>query len=256
MGERPWVHAMEYCKSIVAYDGTDFMGFQRQGAHRRTVQGELERALRAIGWQEPSLKAAGRTDAGVHARGQVIGYALHWRAGTEALTRALNANLPKDISVRHTEWVEERFHPRFSAVGRRYQYVIFYNPIRDPLRERYAWRVWPEACMKGMHEAAQALLGRHDFRAFGAPPKEGGHTIREISHVVWKREGDQMQLKIEADSFLHKMVRRLVAAMVGIGQNQVLLEEMIALIDRPEQRWQGAIAPPQGLCLEEVTYPK
>ncbi len=255
MGERQWVHAMEFYKSIVAYDGTDFQGFQRQAPGIRTIQGELERALLVLGWQEHSLKAAGRTDAGVHALGQLISYALNWRAGPEALTRALNANLPKDISVWQTECTNEDFHPRFSALRRRYQYAIFYNLNRDPLRERYAWRVWPEPAMKKMAEAANCLLGRHDFRAFGSPPIQGGHTIREISDVSWRQEGDRSYFKIEADSFLHKMVRRLVALIVSIGLGQAEQEQISFLVDHPSQRWEGAIAPPNGLCLETVIYP-
>jgi tRNA pseudouridine38-40 synthase len=245
---------MDFYKSIVAYDGTDFQGFQRQAPEIRTVQGELERALTILGWQEASIKAAGRTDAGVHAIGQVISYAFIWRAGEEALTRALNANLPKDISIWKTEHMDEDFHPRFSALRRRYRYAIFYNANRDPLRERYAWRIWPEPSMGEMVEAAKHLLGRHDFRAFGSPPIQGGHTIKEISDASWRQEGDRSYFGIEADSFLHKMIRRLVALIVDIGLGRAAQEEMNALIDHPSCRREGAIAPPNGLCLEAVIY--
>ncbi|NIM93833.1 MAG: tRNA pseudouridine(38-40) synthase TruA [Anaerolineales bacterium] len=245
---------METYKSILTYDGTDFQGFQRQAAGRRTVQGELERALRTVGWEEDSLKAAGRTDAGVHARGQVVSFAMTWRAGPEALKRALNANLPQDVAVRRVEVAHEDFHPRFSAKGRHYSYSLYCVDTRDPLRLRYAWEVWPLPSLEMMNEASRRLLGRRDFAAFGRAPVEGGHTLREIFLATWRSVKDGLIFDIEADAFLYHMVRRLVAVMVSIGQGKTSTEVFQELLDDPKKRWEGSIAPPTGLCLEEVVY--
>jgi tRNA pseudouridine38-40 synthase len=245
---------METYKSIIAYDGTEFNGFQRQTEDLRTVQGEFERGLRQIGWEEESIQAAGRTDAGVHARGQVVSYALNWRSQTSALTRALNANLPKDIAVRNTEVVDADFHPRFSARSRFYKYVIILAENRDPLRERYAWRVWPVPAFDVMTEVSGWIIGKHDFGAFGNAPVEGGHTVREVYRAEWIRVADGVTFQIEANAFLYRMVRRLVAAMIGVGHRPDRKEVFKEIMFDPSRRWEGFIAPPNGLCLEMVTY--
>ena len=245
---------METYKSIIAYDGTEFKGFQRQAEGLRTVQAEIERGLRQIGWKEESIQAAGRTDAGVHAKGQVVSYAINWRSQTSDLTRALNANLPKDIAVRSTEVVESDFHPRFSARSRFYRYAIILEENRDPLRERYAWRVWPVPSFDVMTEIAGWIIGKQDFGAFGNAPIEGGHTIREVYRAEWMRVADETIFKIEANAFLYRMVRRLVAAMIDVGHQPDRKEAFKELILDPSRRWEGAIAPACGLCLEMVTY--
>jgi tRNA pseudouridine38-40 synthase len=241
-------------KSIIAYDGTDFQGFQRQAEGLRTVQGVMENALRDLGWQERSITAAGRTDAGVHARGQVIAFALDWRHEINSLSRALNANLPDDVAVRQTEVAPQGFHPRFSAKVRRYSYTVICAPMRDPLRERFAWRIWPEPKLDAMEAAATMLVGRYDFAAFGQAPSSDGHTIREVFRAHWSRKRDVIAFEIEANAFLHHMVRRLVGAMTEVGSGRVNADEIRALIDDPQLRWQGKMAAAQGLCLETVIY--
>ena len=241
-------------KSIIAYDGTDFQGFQRQVEGLRTVQGVIENALRDLGWRERSITAAGRTDAGVHARGQVIAFALDWRHEINSLSRALNANLPPDVAVRQTEVAPQGFHPRFSAQMRRYNYGIICAPVRDPLRERFAWRIWPEPELDAMEAAAKMIVGRFDFAAFGQAPSSDGHTIREVFRTHWHRKRDGIVFEIEANAFLHHMVRRLVAAMIEVGSGRVNANEIRALLDDPKLRWEGKIAAAQGLCLETVIY--
>jgi tRNA pseudouridine38-40 synthase len=245
---------METYKSIIAYDGTEFKGFQRQAEDLRTVQGEFERGLRQIGWKEESIQAAGRTDAGVHAKGQVVSYALNWRSQASDLTRALNANLPKDIAVRSTEVVDTDFHPRFSARSRFYRYAIILAENRDPLRERYFWRVWPVPSFDVMTEISGWIIGKHDFGAFGNAPIEGGHTIREVYRAEWAQGTDGMTFEIEANAFLHRMVRRLVAAMIEVGHQPDHKEAFKEMMFDPSRRWEGTIAPACGLCLEMVIY--
>ncbi len=246
---------MGHYKSIIAYDGTDFKGFQRQKSGLRTVQAVLEDALREVGWKGISLKAAGRTDSGVHARGQVVGFGLEWKHGPGRLTRALNANLPSDVSVRQSEVVAEGFHPRFSALRRRYAYSVLIAPVRDPLLERFAWRVWPAPTLSELNAATSACIGEHDFAAFGSPPGGVGRTIREVYEAHWLQEGDKLTFVVEANAFLHRMVRRIVAASVQVGMGRIERSSMIRLLDDPAQRWSGRMAPPHGLCLERVTYP-
>ncbi len=241
-------------KSIVAYDGTKFEGFQRQASGRRTVQGELEQALQNIGWQESSLRAAGRTDSGVHARGQVIAYQLVWKHPPDDLSMAINANLPCDIAVRKTLLAQKDFHPRYSAVSRRYRYSLFIDKTRDPLRERYAWRIAAEADIKLLKRAADMIVGKQDFGAFGSAPRPGGSTVREIFEAVWDLQDDKLWFEIEANAFLYHMVRRLVSALLAIGNGKMEMDDLLAAVQNPSQKWDGGLAPSQGLCLLRVKY--
>jgi tRNA pseudouridine38-40 synthase len=241
-------------KSIVAYDGTGFQGFQRQADGIRTVQLVLETALREMGWRGASLQAAGRTDSGVHAEGQVISFELEWPHGTETLTRAFNAHLPKDVAVWSCEPAQEGFHPRFSAARRRYRYRLIVRPWPDPLRERFALRVWPGLDMDLLGQLACAWVGRKDFGAFGQAPIEGGHTVRRVHASGWTAAGDECEFTIEADAFLRHMVRRLVGASLAVGRGEMALEAVTGLLDHPELRWEGRLAEPHGLSLVEVSY--
>lgn len=245
---------MAHYKSIVAYDGTEYHGFQRQAEGITTVQGQLEAALRQLGWQGKSLLAAGRTDAGVHARGQVISFELAWHHTCGDLTAALNHHLPADVVVSRSEEVEAGFHPRFDAQSRRYRYRVILSETRDPLRERYAWRQWPVPALDAMQGAASQLEGRHDFGAFGPAPIQGGHTVRTVLRAAWSRRGDRLDFEIEADAFLTHMVRRLTAAWLEIGRGQTQPGAVLEYLDQPERRWQGNLAPPRGLFLEAVNY--
>jgi tRNA pseudouridine38-40 synthase len=179
---------------------------------------------------------------------------MDWRSAPEDLTRALNANLPPDIAVSHTEEVERDFHPRYAARRRRYAYVLFSKAHRDPLKERYAWRVSPAPSIEDMSELAKLLIGQHDFAPFGQAPIEGGHTNREVFTASWQRKNEDTVFRIEANAFLYHMVRRLVAAMVQCGQRVERKRDFIELFQDPKKRWEGGIAPPSGLYLEEVSY--
>jgi tRNA pseudouridine38-40 synthase len=245
---------MAVYKAIIAYDGTEFEGFQRLAAGTRTVQGALEEALGRLGWQGRSILAAGRTDAGAHARGQVVSFDLDWRHGLDALGVALNAHLPSDVSVREVREAEAGFHPRFSARWRRYRYSLISVPARDPLAERFAWRVWPAPVLAPMQAAAGKLLGEHDFGAFGTAPIPGGHTRREVRRAQWSGVEERAGFEIEANAFLHRMVRRLVAILVEIGFGREEPGRVDDLLEHPEAAWTGKAAPARGLCLEAVIY--
>lgn len=241
-------------KLTLAYDGTGFSGYQRQ-ANCRTVQGIVENALQRIGWSGRSTLSAGRTDAGVHASGQVIGVDLDWYHSADELQRAINTNLPPDVVVRSVIPVPDDFHPRYSAQARCYRYRLFYDDTRNPLRERYAWRVWPAASLSTLQELASYLIGIHDFMAFGTPPKKGGITIREIFQANWQYDLGELVFEIVGNAFLYHMVRRLVSVQVEIGQGKRLPENLTHLlkgeVDSPIER----LAPAHGLTLVKVIYP-
>jgi tRNA pseudouridine38-40 synthase len=237
---------------ILAYDGTDYWGFQRQ-KETRTVQAVLESALHKLGWQERSIIAAGRTDAGVHASGQVVVFDLDWQHTPAALGDALNANLPHDVAVRSVNVVQSDFHPRYDAVSRTYRYRLFCSDIRNPLKERYAWRVWPAVNQTQVDEAAQMLVGPHDFSMFGTSPRKGGTTIRQVFQSFWTKNPEEMMFEISANGFLYHMVRRLVFEQVLVGQRKLTLEEFRAGVEASKPLNPG-IAPPQGLELVEVVF--
>jgi tRNA pseudouridine38-40 synthase len=240
----------------LAYDGTPFQGFQKQ-ARAVTVQGAFEAALRELGWKGSSILAAGRTDTGVHAIGQVVAFDLDWQHPTEALLAALNAYLPREIAAQSAARARDDFHPRYNAISR---YRIFCRAVRSPLRERYAWRVWPEVDFDRMEKAVQALIGAHDFAPFGTPPRSGGSTRRTVMGASWRavtdgREPPELLFEISADAFLYHMVRRLVYLLVRIGQGRLEAEIVSEYLAHPDQNLCQGMAPPQGLTLVSVSYP-
>ncbi|MBE9474857.1 MAG: tRNA pseudouridine(38-40) synthase TruA [Chloroflexi bacterium] len=245
---------MAHYKVILAYDGTDFQGFQRQ-VKGRTVQASVEAALRSIGWQNSTILGAGRTDTGVHASGQVIAFEFGWNHSTVELQDALNANLPDDIAAQSVELTSNEFHPRFSATARQYRYRLFCDNVRQPLRERYAWRVWPAVSIELLHETAAYLIGRHDFSAFGSAPQPGGSTIREIFTSTWQGAKQDLVFEILGNAFLYHMVRRLVSFQVEIGQGKRNPDEIKSCLDGKERELVQGLAPAQGLILTEVVYP-
>ena len=242
-------------KLILAYDGTAFAGSQRQAKHR-TVQGELEKALRKLGWSARSVTLAGRTDTGVHASGQVAAFDLEWNHGLEHLRDALNANLPFDIAVNNVEVADAKFHPRFDATSRCYLYRLFCQNIRDPLREKMVWRVWPAFNSDALIEAAGVFLGQHDFSAFGSPSREQSSTTRTVMRSKWSRLDNEWQYEVRADAFLYRMVRRLVFVQVAVAQGKCLKETVVKALDKPQIRNEipAGLAPAHGLTLVEVNY--
>lgn len=244
---------MERYKVTLAYDGTQFFGFQRQGQDR-TVQLEIETALRKLNWQGMTIFSAGRTDSGVHAAGQVIAFDLDWNHGVQNLARALNANLPIDISVKAVEVAAPDFHPRFDAESRCYEYQVLFAVERDPLKGRFAWRTWPACDGNILQEAASLLHGTHDFSAFGTPPKPGGSTIRTVLEAGWHEvEENHWQFTVRANAFLYHMVRRMVYLQVQAGRQRVSLADLRMAVEAGASLIPG-LAPPQGLVLKEVRY--
>ena len=258
---------MERYQVILAYDGSHFKGFQRQ-VKARSVQGVVEQTLVKLGWQGKSILAAGRTDTGVHAQGQVIAFDLEWKHAPQELQTALNSYLPSDVVAREVQQVCPSFHPRYDASWRKYLYRLYCQPVRDPLLEPYAWRVWPEVELAGLQATAQPLVGAHDFGAFGTPPQAGGNTVRNVLQAGWKHELPYLVFEITAQAFLYHMVRRVVFMQVVIAQGRLSMDVLhhallsgkdITLSDTPdagpEHRMVHGLAPAQGLVLAQVYYP-
>lgn len=233
----------------VQYDGTDFEGFQTQ-VGRRTVQGELERTLSRISASgRVKVEGAGRTDAGVHAQGQVIAFTWTGRQSAAQLGRSLAALLPADLSVGPLRRVPAGFRPRYQALQREYRYSIWNGPP-SPLRERYALGVREPLDVTAMATAAELLVGRHDFAAFGGT---GRQPIRTLHRVRVRRNGRAITIVVVGDSFLRQMVRRLVAALIRVGRGQATAADVAAALRSRRPAFAGQTVPPHGLCLWRVT---
>ena len=238
---------------ILAYDGTGFSGSQRQ-ANSRTVQGELEKALRKLGWPDRAILMAGRTDTGVHATGQVAAFDLDWKHSADKLLWALNKHLPSDLVVKNASLASADFHPRFDATSRAYRYRVFFEPIRDPLRSKFLWRTWPAVDEDALKRNASTFIGKHDFAAIGSRTTPKGTTVRTLTKAEWKKMPDgEWQFEVRADAFLYRMVRRLVFVQVAVAQGRSSIEKVRHALIKHEELIAG-LAPAHGLTLIEVTY--
>ena len=241
-------------RALLAYDGTDFCGFQRQAAGR-SVQGEVEGALGRISSQPAvPVLAAGRTDSGVHAAGQVVAFDLDWVHGVERLCAALNAHLAFDVAVQKVEVVDAAFHPRFAAKSRRYEYQIHNAAVRLPRTARSQWHAWPELDLGMMQAASIALVGRHDFATFGTAPEGGGGTVRTVTRAEWRANGAEMLFEIAADGFLYRMVRSIVGSLCQVGWGAWPVSELAKRLAACDRKLSGGAAPAHGLSLVEVEY--
>jgi len=233
----------------VAYDGTEYAGFQVQ-PNAPTVQGELERVLAEICGEPVRITGAGRTDAGVHATGQVIDFRTASALDGSTMERGVNALLPEDIAVSRLEPAGETFHSRFSATGRTYEYRIRNAPTRDPLERRR--EQWLPATLDraAMREASARLVGRHDFAAFAA----GVAGARTVKRATWSEEGEILRFEIEADAFLRGMVRAIVGTLLWVGRGKTSVDRFAEVLRSGDRAQAGPSAPAQGLCLIRVDY--
>lgn len=244
--------AWRYFRATVEYDGTEFFGFQVQ-PNRPTVQGALEAALHQLTGEAVRVLAAGRTDTGVHAKGQVIAFRCPWRHSEEDLLKALNARLPESVAVREVAEAPEGFHPRYSARSREYRYFVYNHPVRSPLRHRYTAHVPQPLDVEAMNGVAGRIVGVHDFATFG-DPTSGESTVREVYRSEWRRAGDEVVYVVEANGFLRRMVRTLVTAFIWIGQGRWSAEDFVIAWRSRDRALSPPPAPPQGLFLWAVNY--
>lgn len=243
---------MRKVKAIVEYDGTDYHGFQVQPS-APTVQGELERALAKVTQERIRVNGSGRTDAGVHASGQVVHFDTAWRHPWTVLQRAWNATLRRDIAIQDLSQVDDTFHARFSATSREYRYSIYTGAVQSPLLARFAHHHPRPLDLTAMTEAARCLVGRHDFAAFGRPPT-GENTVRTVYRAVFQRVGDMIYFDIKGDAFLRRMVRLIMGTLLLVGDGRMLPETMRQILHSKRIEHPAAAVSPSGLCLVRVNY--
>ena len=240
----------------VQYDGAGFQGWQAQRPDVRTVQAVVERALSRVADHPLRLTCAGRTDAGVHAVGQVVHFdataarsARNWLLGG-------NAHLPTDVSLSWVRQVPDDFHARFSALGRRYRYIILNQSQRSALwRGRATWHYRP-LDVERMAAAGQALIGEHDFSAFRAADCQARHPIRDLRELTVRRQGDGIVLEVEANAFLQHMVRNIAGVLLAIGGGDRPVAWAREVLERRDRAQAGVTAPADGLYLWRVRYPE
>jgi tRNA pseudouridine38-40 synthase len=239
-------------KLIVEYEGTRYHGWQAQ-AGTPTIESALRAAIASLTGESPVLTAAGRTDAGVHALGQVVNFKLEKPFPVEQLPGALNARLASDISVRQAELVDDSFNARYSARVRHYAYSIRQALPRGAYQRQYAWGVRESLDLAAMRAAGERLIGQHDFRAFGRSPRPGGHTVRRVQEIKISSAGDWITIAVAADAFLYGMVRRIAGALVDIGRRKRTLDWLDSLfVDGSAAGLR--LAPAQGLVQVRVEY--
>jgi len=245
--------ALKKLALTVEYDGTRYHGSQFQNGVP-TVQGEIERALTKLTGERIRIVSAGRTDAGVHARGQVVSFGTSSDLPPWTFARALNYYLAEDIAIRATIRVEESFNARKDAISREYQYRILNSEVRSPLQGKYAYCVSGKIDIDAINEACYCLVGKHDFASFTGPCEND--TVREIYGAEISREDDIIKLDIKAKSFLYKQVRYIAGALVRVGLGKMDAEDFRHVMEEKRPCGAGPLAPAHGLCLMKVNYDK
>ena len=236
----------------LGYDGTAFRGFARQ-AGQRTVQGVLEERLARVLGSEVTTTGAGRTDAGVHARQQVVSFQWGDELDLPRLARSLNGMMGPEVVVASVEKAVDDFSARFSAKWRRYRYLILNAPLADPLNRHFCWHVVEPLDLIAMNDAAERLVGEHDFASFCRTP-DSGSTTRRVLSAEWALEGEMTVFTIAANAFCHQMVRSIVGFMVDVGKGRRRADEVETVLAARDRSKASNMAPPHGLILWEVGY--
>ncbi len=242
-------------KLTIQYDGTRYDGWQRQGNTDNTLQGRLEGVLSRMVGKPVEIQGAGRTDAGVHARGQVASVHLPEGYTPQEVQNYLNRYLPEDVAVVEVVEVGERFHARLSATGKEYRYHIRMGTVPDVFARKYQYRVEEPLDLAAMERAAGYLTGKHDFRSFCGNRRFKKSTVREVFHIGVEVCGSDLTLVYRGDGFLYNMVRILTGTLLEVGLGQRTPESMVDILEARERTAAGKTAPAQGLVLQEVYYP-
>ncbi len=245
---------MRTIKLTIAYDGTGYVGWQRQ-ASGESIQGLLEDALSKIDNRAVTVHGAGRTDAGVHATGQVASARVECAHDEATLLRALNANLPAAVRVFDVRVMPDAFHARFGATGKIYEYRIWNGPVMPPVQRLYTWHVPLALDIALMQRAADAIAGEHDFAAFQGARAATHSSVRRVTSARWRTSADgTLVFEIAGEGFLRHMVRSLVGTLIEIGHQRRDPGDVARLIAHPDRSAAGRTAPPEGLFLVKVEY--
>ncbi len=247
---------MRNFKLTIEYDGTNFNGWQIQSQGERTVQGEIQKVLLQVFKQKVTVFASGRTDAGVHALGQVVNFKVRSKMSPRDVQNALTAYLPSDIVVRAAEEVDLDFHAQYSAKGKTYRYTILHRSYASA-KERNFSHFYPHKLnLVKMRKEARALVGKHDFKSFEATDHERAKhsTVRKIKRIDIRKKDHWVTVEIEADGFLYKMVRNIIGTLLDAGSGRLPVEGIKGILEKRDRDNAGDTAEPQGLCLVEVKY--
>jgi tRNA pseudouridine38-40 synthase len=240
-------------KLVLSYDGTGFNGWQTQPGYR-TVQETLEKALAALVGEAVRVNASGRTDAGVHAIGQVVNFFSTTAHPPEVVVRAVNAHLPPDVVVREACDMPQAFDANRDARRKSYRYVIHDGPVTDPFLRNYCYHTRHQLDASAMGRAAESLRGRHDFHSFETGWPNRMSSVRTITHIVLNRAKDWIWLDVEADGFLYNMVRAIAGTLINVGRGHWPEARVAEILEALDRRQAGPTAPPQGLFLMRVSY--
>lgn len=238
---------------ILEYDGTAYAGWQRQ-PDQPTIQEAVETAITGVTERHVPVIGAGRTDAGVHALGQVASFRIDRIMTPREWTRALNAHLPDTIAVRSAALVPDTFHARYSAKGKLYEYRLVNREARPALDRQYCWHIHKPLNDAAMNQAAMALIGSHDFSSFQTQPTDNENPICRIEHLTVIRYGDTLRVEVYADRFLKQMVRSIVGTLVEVGLGKRPADSFTRILTARDRSAAGKTAPPQGLFLMRVDY--
>ena len=241
-------------KLTIQYDGTRYDGWQRQGNTDSTIQGKLESVLSRLAGEPVEVNGAGRTDAGVHALGQVASVRLPEGVTAGEVLEYANRYLPEDIAVTAAEEADGRFHARLSARGKVYRYSLRLGSVPDVFRRRYQYRVGEELDIAAMERAAELLTGTHDYRSFCSNKRYKKSTVRTVHAIELERRGDDLTITYRGDGFLYNMVRILTGTLLEVGLGEREAGEMPAILAAKDRSAAGKTAPAQGLCLVAVEY--
>lgn len=241
-------------KMVIAYDGSRYNGWQKQGNTKDTIQGKLEKVLEKLEGREVEVIGAGRTDAGVHALGQVVNVKLESKINEEMLLQYLNQYLPEDIAVLSVKEVPMRFHSRLNATEKTYLYRIYRSEIPNPFIRKYTVTITEELDIEKMRIAAEFLIGEHDFKSFCSLKKSKKSTIRTLYSITIEEIEKELRISVKGNGFLYHMVRIIIGTLLEVGTGKKKPEEIEQILEKGERQAAGKTAPAHGLFLKEVKY--
>ena len=241
-------------KFVIQYEGTRYRGWQKQTGTENTLQQKFETLFSRMFGREITVDGAGRTDSGVHAAGQVFSVKLPWDQSCDQLQREVNRYLPDDIAVRTVEVVPDRFHARLNAKGKRYEYRILTGGVKDVFARRYAYSIEDRPDVERMRQAAERLVGKHDFTAFQSNRHLKKSAVRTIYSIDIREDGEELHIVYEGDGFLYHMIRILSGTILEAGRGERSLESIDEALKSGDRNLAGELLPGQGLTLLEVFY--